>query len=338
MSLSHRLVSITAAALVGGLGLAGQAKAADSAPPYRVSGPYVYENLDAYLIHSPDSAAGRKLVPLHEALERRLVTVIETSTVSELTIENPSDQEVYVQAGDIVKGGRQDRVLGTDLLLPPHSGRVPIASFCVEQGRWRQRGAEASDRFTSAGSNLAHKDLKIANAQGSQSAVWSNVAKVQEHLASNLGGDVRSRESASSLQLTLENDRVRKGVEGFVQALTSLVEAHSDVTGYAFAINGALNSADVYVTHALFLKLWPKLLRASAIEAVAERKAPAPHTPPTIETVSAFLTDAAKGPARDKPVSATLQSLTRETDSTLLLESREPGKPAAWIHRSFIRK
>ena len=42
------------------------------------------------------------------------------------------------------------------------------------------------------------------------------------------------------------------------------------VIGYAFAINGKVNSADVYASHELFQKLWPKLLESSAVEAFSE--------------------------------------------------------------------
>src|SRR5262249_5531978 len=59
----------------------------------------------------------------------------------ELVVENLSpDVEVYIQAGDIVKGGRQDRVLSYDLIVPPRSGKVPLAAFCVEAGRRQPRG------------------------------------------------------------------------------------------------------------------------------------------------------------------------------------------------------
>jgi len=72
-------------------------------------------------------------VPLQEAMERKAVIVHETSEVNELSIENVSQsEEVLVQAGDIVKGGRQDRVLAVDLIMPAGSGKMPIAAFCVE--------------------------------------------------------------------------------------------------------------------------------------------------------------------------------------------------------------
>ena len=72
----------------------------------------------------------------------------ETGNVNSLAIENLGDQAVFVQAGDIVKGGQQDRTLTVSLLLPPKSGRVPIASFCVEHGRWSARGGEDARSFS----------------------------------------------------------------------------------------------------------------------------------------------------------------------------------------------
>jgi hypothetical protein len=237
-----------------------------------------------------------------------------------------------------VKGGRQDRVLSMDLVLAPKSGRVDVGSFCVESGRWQKRGAEAADRFASAEANLAHKDLKIANYRGAQGEVWKNVQRVQEKLASNLGGEVRGEQSASSLQLTLENDRVRKGVEGYVRALAPLVEAHPDAVGYAFAIGGELNSAELYGSPALFRELWPKLIRASAVEAVAERRDGAPHTPPGIAAVRAFIDDADAGTVSEKPALAGTRIVGRETSARVVIETQETARKGAWLHRSYLKK
>jgi hypothetical protein len=313
---------------------------ADAAPPapLRITGPYVYENLDVYLVHGRDQLSGRKLLPLARALSQKQVIVRETGNVSQLTIENLSDQEVYVQAGEIVKGGRQDRVLSTDLVLPPKSGRIDVASLCVESGRWRKRGTEAADRFTSSESNLAHKDLKAANYYHLQDKVWENVEHVQEKLTSNLYGEVRGSESASSLQLTLESDRVRKGVEGYLHALGPLADAHPDAVGYVFAIGGELNSAELYGSPALFRELWPKLVRASAVEAVAERRDGVPHTPPGLEAVRAFLEKTDEGVPHQKPALAGTRTVGRETSSRIVIETQETARSNAWIHRSYLRK
>lgn len=318
----------------------GPGPTAGAAPPpaLRLSGPYVYENLDVYLVHGPDQLRGRKLLPLARALAEKQVVVRETGNVSRLTIENLSDQEVYVQAGEIVKGGRQDRVLSMDLVLPPRSGRVEIGSFCVESGRWQKRGAEPADRFASSESNLANKDLKYANHVGAQGEVWKNVQRMQQKLASNLREDVRGAQSASSLQLTLENDRVRKSVEGYVAALQPLAATHADTVGYAFAINGELNSAELYASPLLFRELWPKLVRASAVEAVAERKDGAAHTPPALDAVRAFLERADEGTPQEKAAGSGMRTIARESASRVVIETRESQRREGFLHRSYLKK
>ena len=79
-----------------------------------------------------------------------------------MQIENLGNDEVFVQSGDIVKGGQQDRVLTVSLLLPPKSGRIPIASFCVEQGRWTARGKEDVKTFATASAVVPSREAKIA--------------------------------------------------------------------------------------------------------------------------------------------------------------------------------
>ena len=90
--------------------------------------------------------------------------VIETGRVNELQIENTGAEQVFIQAGDIVKGGKQDRVLTVSFLLPANSGRLPIASFCVEQGRWSARGKEDQAKFSSAGEAMPSRSALLAMA------------------------------------------------------------------------------------------------------------------------------------------------------------------------------
>src|SRR2546423_13917818 len=93
------------------------------AADYRVTGPVVHENLAIYLVHGK-SAAGPVPLTLDEALAKRMAKVHETGNVNELQIENLGNDEVFVQSGDIVKGGQQDRVLTVSLILPPKPGRI----------------------------------------------------------------------------------------------------------------------------------------------------------------------------------------------------------------------
>src|SRR5439155_16684382 len=230
-----------------GFGLA--ALAAD----LRISGPYSHDNLSIYLIHGSAKPAGKKLLTLQEALDQKKVAVYETGQVNELAIENQSSEDVFIQSGDIVKGGRQDRVLSTDLVLPPHSGRMPIASFCVEHGRWTRRGSESAAQFSASNAALPSKSLKLAvREEKDQSKVWNYVAVMQDKLRPASA----ARPSTTSMQLTLESQDVAKATGAYVETLAKIVDGKPDVIGYAYAINGRVNSADVYASHDLFQKMW----------------------------------------------------------------------------------
>src|SRR6202045_1624817 len=201
--------------------------AAQTLDANRISGPLVHENLAVYFIHG-SSAPGKVPLTLEEAMANGAVKVRETSNVNQLEIENLGDHEVFVQSGDIVKGGKQDRTLMVSLLLPPKSGAVPIASFCVEEGRWTARGREGGRNFSTAPASVPPRELKLAmkapmpaappnsdptrtGAPGSgaglaeigvrQRQVWESVRTTQGRLTSSLGAQVRSVQSASSLQL-----------------------------------------------------------------------------------------------------------------------------------------
>jgi hypothetical protein len=277
---------------------------------------------------------------LQEALVQKKVIVRETREVNELSIQNISREEVYVQAGDIVKGGQQDRMMAVDLILPPRSGRIPISAFCVENGRWSKRGTEEVTVFNSSANVVAGRELKLAakNAE-SQSEVWRQVAVAQDKLSANTGTRVNGAASPTSFQLALENRQVQTSADSYVKALDRIVDGKPDVIGYVFAINGKINSADVYASSVLFKKLWPKLLQASAIEAVAELRRGEKFDAPAPGDVQGFLDDSPKGTdEKQKDVSSRVQMVTRESKENVFFETRDRAKSDAWVHRNYIKK
>lgn len=116
------------------------------------------------------------MITLNEAIERKAIIIHETGNVEELFVENKGDVHVFIQAGDIIKGGRQDRIL----------------VMC-----------------------------------------WSEVAVMQKQLGSKLGKSVKSNESSSSLQLSLENKELEKKSKEYIQALQNIPEGQQDVIGFA---------------------------------------------------------------------------------------------------------
>jgi len=306
---------------------------------YRLSGPYVFENLSIYLIHGPDRPDSRLYTPLQDAMERKIVIVHETNEVNELAIQNVSNsEEVFVQAGDIVKGGRQDRILSVDMILPPMSGVVPISAFCVEQSRWQQRGAEPADHFTLTEMSAIPSIRRVIVDTATQAGVWKEVETSQEKLTVALPKNVRSVDSPTSLPLALESDAVQESAAPYIQELSLLVNRSRDVIGFAFAINDELKGADVYSSNEMFKRLWRRLLKAVAIEAIAtpEMKRGANALP--LATVGAFLVNSEVGSENVRQINARTQSVERSTDDALFTESRDRGYANAWVHRSYLAR
>lgn len=345
--------------------------------PERISGPYTAQNLSIYFLHGP-SRPGPVPLTLAEAIKSGAATVFETGTVNRLSIQNSGDREVFVQAGDIVKGGRQDRVLAVSLLIPPRSARIPIGAYCVEQGRWRKRGVESAAKFQSAASVLPSKAAKLAMLAASPAAdvagprdtgadrsieqqrqgtigsivrgrhnsllqaeptrqqrVWASVGAMQDKLSRNVDAAVRSGVSASSLQLSLENKKVAEARQKLVAALKDKADATNDIVGYVFAVNGRINSGDIYPSNALFRKMWPRLIEASATEAIAEKDAKEKKPAPTIQDVTAFLRAAEDGKLKTEKLDVRLNREYREAKGKAVLMSTR-RTDGSYVHRSFV--
>lgn len=320
-----------------GSGLAGLG--AQEKDNYRVEGPLTHGNLSVFLIHGKDRIKGATFITLQEALVQKKVIVRETRSVNELTIENVSSDEVYVQSGDIVKGGAQDRMLTTDLILPPRSGKISIGAFCVENGRWSQRGNESATVFNSSANTVASREVKLAaKMKQSQGEVWREVSVAQDKLSANVGKRVNGDASPTSFQLALENKEVQANADSYVNALDGLLDTRTDVIGYVFAINGKINSADVYASSALFRKLWPRLLKASAIEAVAELRRGEKFSAPKPAEVQGFLEDGSKGAGNERDVTNRVQLVTRDSKDNVAFDTRDRAKSDVVVHRNIIKK
>lgn len=345
------------------------ASMAHADPGTRISDPAVHDNLAIYLIRGA-SAPGPVPLTLKEAVEQGQVIVSETGQVNELMIENTSTSEVFIQAGDLVKGGKQDRVLMVSLVLPPKSGKLPIASFCVEHGRWTSRGTEDVSRFHSAAEAMPSRSALLAMAAPSapsetasrpvepsarqgrttlagiapqndtaakQRKVWDDVAKTQEKLKSNLGAAVAAPQSATSLQLSLENERLKKARGDYITALKSAGEADDEIIGYVVAINGQMASANVYPSNGLFRKMWEKQLAASVTEAIGEKAKDAKPVPaPAAAVAQEFLQTMEKGAPQERPILANLKQETREVEKGLYNETKRAD--GRWVYRNYLAK
>jgi hypothetical protein len=309
----------------------------------RISGPYTHKNLAVFLIHGADTIKGDNYLTLGEAMEQKKLVVYETDNVNELAVENVSDQPVFIQCGDIVKGGKQDRCLGTDVIVAARSGRIPIAAFCVEAGRWRQRGAESAGLFATSDSMVVGNSMKMAgnsnSAYSDQGVVWESVSRQQQQLSRSVGGEVNENASPSSLQLTLENPQVQQNVDEYLKNLGEIPKDHNDAIGYAVVINGKISSADVYGSHALFMKVWPRLLKSSTVEAIGGLSSnPGEPAKVSAEQLRQFLAEAESAKSEIRKVNDRTTAVTYDGANAVMVQTDDTTTGSASVRRSYMSK
>jgi len=207
----------------------------------------------------------------------------------------------------------------------------------VEQGRWQKRGNENEAQFSSSKKRLSSKQLKLAAKKAkSQQAVWNAVATEQDRLGRNVGKSVRNSESATSLQLSLEDKAVEKKNREYQKDLLPIARQAKDVVGFAFAINGAFNSADIYGDPDLFQQLWPGLLESAACEALALSDRQTAQASVDARAVRAHILEALKGNKTKGVSSKATQRTSGETKTNHTFETRDAKNQM--IHLNIIQK
>ncbi|MEL6676599.1 MAG: DUF6569 family protein [Bacteroidota bacterium] len=312
----------------------------------KISPAYAYEHLQVFMLEKQEEITDEQYLPLQEAMQQKKVRIKETGTVNQLSIDNLSNQPIYIQSGDIVKGGKQDRTLAYDMIIPPKAKNVPLNSFCVEQGRWRKRGQEAVDQFGSNEYMLSSKELRMAaRYHGNQSQVWNEVSATQRKLSLNLSKSstdtviVSDSRSGSSLQLSLENKDLKQAQEEMSRKLKPLLTQHPQALGVAFAINGEIYGVELYNQRALFEAMWPKLLQSMITEALAT----------STQEQCEMLNQAKVGQylqETKKELKATKEFAlgkgaswkTEENQQGYLRFTVEDKKQGNWVHQSFMKR
>jgi len=195
--------------------------------------------------------------------------------VNQLVLINNSQRPLLLLAGEIVTGGKQDRVIGKDRIVPPESDPVDLSVFCVETGRW----TGASMNFKSLDAAMAQPTVR-AKAMGAknQQQVWDEVGKSKDAMAMIVPAPAAEPvRSTTSYARVMANDEVKKQVDSVAEPIQhnyqSLIRQLRDqnAVGVVVAVNGQIVWADLFASTNLLEKYWPKLVRSYAAEAVVTR-------------------------------------------------------------------
>jgi hypothetical protein len=199
--------------------------------------------------------------------------------VNQLALINNSDRPLLLLAGEIVTGGKQDRVVGRDRIIPAHGKPVALDVFCVEPHRW----TGASVQFDVMPSAMAQPSVRSkAMAERNQQEVWDEVAKSRMALAARVPApQALAIESSSSYAAAMQSGGVKRQldliaapIEHSYEKLMQQLQAQKAV-GAVVAVNGEIIWADVFASPVLLEKYWPKLVRSYAAEALSPHESPA---------------------------------------------------------------
>ena len=206
--------------------------------------------------------------------------------VNKLVLVNNSKRPLLLLAGEIVTGGKQDRVIGKDRIVPAGSDPIDLDVFCVEPGRW----VGHSEKFVYGSVNGAMAAPSVrgrAMAEKDQQKVWAEVGKAKEGMAMVLRTPSAAAPSApeaaqqvdsmTSYARVMQNDEVKTRVDSLArpieQEYQSTIQQLRDrnAVGVVVAVNGEIVWADLFASTSLLEKYWPKLVRSYASEAVVTR-------------------------------------------------------------------
>jgi hypothetical protein len=287
-------------AMVAGLFWPGTVPAGGLPPAsgYTVLAPIRHGNLTVFPVVAGHSFDTEEFLTLDEGLRSGEVIVTESGglqplmrrrlpippgpQVNQLVLVNNSKRPLILLAGEIVTGGKQDRVIGKDRIIPAESDPIDLGVFCVEPGRW----TGSSDRFGMVGAAggvpapMAAPNVRAkAMADKDQQKVWSEVAKTRTAMAETVTVEASAQaiNSTSSYARVMNNEEVKQKVDSVAEPIQrnyrSLMQQLRDqhAVGVVVAVNGQMVWADIFASTSLLEKYWPKLVRSYAAEAVVTR-------------------------------------------------------------------
>ncbi len=257
--------------------------------------------------------------------------------VNRIMVLNRSDRPLYLMPGEIIYGGKQDRVIADETIVMADKKPVPVNVYCVEQGRWQGRApstqapmlaclmsadmdeetveklaaeANAGKFVAGAGSLNQYSRYTVQSGKG-QYAVWNDVE------AANAAAGVQNATSAFTFNYA-DKDAVEK-LDKFIDTCRPLAE-QKQVVGVIVAVNGKVLAADVFQSTPLFRKLWPKLLKSYALDAANAANAASAEEAEkvcSLEDAKEFLDEALQANVEKQTDSHGLVVTTRETEEVV---------------------
>lgn len=285
----------------------------------RVLKPISYKNLTLLPVVKTKAEKAKEFEVLDQGMKKGVVKIHETDSggsVNTLIVANNSDDPLFLMAGEVIIGGKQDRIIGKDAIVPPKSKEsVPV--YCVEHGRWS--GRKASFETTKA---LAHTKLRMKAKYADQGKVWGEVS------AKN---SMRGTENATDTYRQIAKGKgVSTSIAGYEKHFAKALAkdpANKEMVGFVVVLDGKVMAIETFHDAKLFHKLKDKLLRSYYVEAVDHPVSKQPPSLPEPKAVKSFARKAKA--AKRKVVRAAKGGRTFQFDADGVVGSAVSDAPAA---------
>jgi len=230
---------------------------------------YLYGNLQVYPIRANQTFVTEhrqvgQYMTLKEALEKKKVVITEKGSgrsdgeVNSLMIENISSEPVMILSGEVVQGGKQDRMIAQDVVINPKSGKKEIAVYCVEHGRWdAKKDGMAFKEYSQVSSNEVRKAGAVNKNQGD---VWNKVAETNTKNNTNT--------STGTLTALNNSSTFKTSIDQYKNYFQSKLVNEPDVIGLVAVSGDKVIGCDMFASHALFANHYPNLINSYSAEAI----------------------------------------------------------------------
>ncbi|MBE0432380.1 hypothetical protein IBX73_02810 [candidate division WOR-3 bacterium] len=228
----------------------------------KIGQPSSYKNLLIFpLMAQP--AKNIDLVTLDEAMDRNWLKIREIGSgeINHVELKNSGPSMIFMMTGEMLSGAKQDRMLGQDLLVPAKSGWLRVPVFCVEHGRWVSSSATFKSSREVAPSELRQR----ARITEDQSEVWDAIASSQQKLGIASG--------TSTVHANYEDEGVKKELASYTGHFGRLPRLNPNTVGVVVATGDRILCVDIFADNGLLMKVWSKLLRSYAMDAITQTKA-----------------------------------------------------------------
>jgi len=202
-----------------------------------------------------------KAISLSQAIRQGIAVLSERGTASTenvhfLRINNRSDQTIYISSGELISGGRQDRMITRDTLLEPNGKDQYVSVMCVEENRWSEKEKKL------AYENFANPALrKVLDVNKNQVLIWQEIAR-------QLNDNNIQSKSAAYLSRNINKKMVQLNDEYYNFFKQKFKNTDSTIVGFVCMSGGKVIGSDIFASPDLFYSQLDPLLKGYCDEAL----------------------------------------------------------------------